>query len=41
MNEALKDLFPTLLGKEMAHLTLKIDEENGTSLKSEKPMNVK
>jgi len=38
--EGLKDLFPTLLGKEMPYLELKFDNEHGELLRSANPLKV-
>jgi hypothetical protein len=40
MDEGLKNLFPTLLGKDMPYLEVQVDQEGGEILKSDKPLRV-
>jgi hypothetical protein len=40
VEDGLKELFPTLLAQDMPLLEMKIDQESGQLLKSDRPLNV-
>jgi len=41
VDAGLKELFPTLLAQEMPLLEMKIDQEGGQLLRSDRPLNVR